>query len=36
MPNLMTTSHQMHEDMTCNISKVNWHHTWGERCFCAC
>ncbi|KAH8962114.1 hypothetical protein BDL97_05G085800 [Sphagnum fallax] len=22
MPNLMTTSHQMHEDMTCNISKM--------------
>jgi hypothetical protein len=21
MPNLMTTNHQMHEDMTCNISK---------------
>jgi len=26
MPNLMTTSHQMHEDMTCNISKVKWQH----------
>jgi hypothetical protein len=26
MPNLMTTNHQMHEDITCNISKVKWQH----------